>query len=81
MMIEVGAFSAKTHFSEILKRVEQGESFCITNRGKKIAVLSSFEDKHKQKIKIAYGQLQALRRKHPVGSTKEVIAWKNEGRK
>ena len=81
MMIEVGAFSAKTHFSELLKRVEHGESFCITNRGKKIAVLSSFDDKSKQKAKSAFGQLQELRKRHPIGSVKEIIAWKNEGRK
>jgi len=80
-MIEVGAFSAKTHFSELLKRVEHGESFCITNRGKKVAVLFSFENKQKMKTKTAYEQLRALCQKHPVGSAKEVIAWKDEGRR
>jgi prevent-host-death family protein len=80
-MIEMGAFFAKTHFSEILKRVTEGESFCITNRGKKIAVLISFEDKSKQKAKYAYGNLQKLRKKYPIGSVKEILTWKNEDRK
>ncbi len=36
-MREVGAFEAKSHFSELLARAEAGESVLITRRGKPVA--------------------------------------------
>lgn len=38
-MATVGAFEAKTHFAQILQRVERGEEITITRRGKAIARL------------------------------------------
>jgi prevent-host-death family protein len=35
----IGAFDAKTHLSELLQRVADGESFVITRRGSPIARL------------------------------------------
>jgi len=37
MLEEIGSYEAKTKLPEILRRVEAGESFTITNRGKPIA--------------------------------------------
>jgi len=39
-MKTIGAFDAKTHLSELLKKVAHGESFLITKRGKPVAALS-----------------------------------------
>ena len=36
---EIGAFDAKTKLSEILRKVEQGERFTITLRGRPVANL------------------------------------------
>ena len=33
----VGAFEAKTHFSELLERAENGEETIVTRRGKPVA--------------------------------------------
>lgn len=38
-METVGAFEAKTHLSDLLERVEQGEAFTITRHGKPVAKL------------------------------------------
>ena len=35
----IGAFEAKTHFSQLLERVHQGTVFIVTRRGKPIAQL------------------------------------------
>jgi prevent-host-death family protein len=35
----VGSFEAKTHLPELLRRVEQGESFVITKHGNPVARL------------------------------------------
>jgi prevent-host-death family protein len=40
MQNEIGAYDAKTKLPEILRRVESGEAFTITNRGKPIADLT-----------------------------------------
>jgi len=37
--IEVGAFEAKTHFSQLLDEVEEGTIVKISRRGKPVAVL------------------------------------------
>jgi prevent-host-death family protein len=34
---EIGAFDAKTRLSEILRKVDQGERFTITVRGRAVA--------------------------------------------
>ncbi len=39
-MQKVGAFDAKTHFSELLSRVQRGESISITRRGVPVAILA-----------------------------------------
>jgi prevent-host-death family protein len=40
MPTEIGSFEAKTRFSEILRKVELGESFTVTRRGKVIAEIA-----------------------------------------
>ena len=37
MLEEFGSYDAKTRLPEILRRVEAGEAFTITNRGKPVA--------------------------------------------
>ncbi len=43
-MIKIGSFDAKTHFSELLKKVQTGEEILITNRGKIVARLTHYEE-------------------------------------
>ncbi|MEW5894947.1 MAG: type II toxin-antitoxin system prevent-host-death family antitoxin [Candidatus Omnitrophota bacterium] len=45
MMIKIGSFEAKTHFSEILKKPANGEEILITNRGKIVAKLTAYQEK------------------------------------
>jgi len=80
-MTEIGVHEAKTHFSKILKRIEAGESFSITNRGKVVAVITRPEDAWQVKAQQAFGRLMELREKHPIGTVKEVVDWKNKGRR
>ncbi len=80
-MTEIGVHKAKTHLSRLLKRVENGESFSITNRGRVVAVMVPPHDISQVKTNDAYGQLIALREKSPIGTLDEVINWKNKDRK
>lgn len=45
-MTSIGAFEAKTHFSQLLERVERGEEIVITRRGKAVARLVPAAAKH-----------------------------------
>ncbi len=40
MATEIGAFEAKTKFSEILRKVSQGERFTVTLRGRVVAEIA-----------------------------------------
>ena len=80
-MTEIGVREAKTHLSRLLKRVENGESFSITNRGKVVAIVGPPCEVGQVKVNDAYSQLIELRAKFPIGTVREVIDWKNEGRR
>jgi prevent-host-death family protein len=47
----VGAFEAKTHFNELLKRVSKGETIRITLRGIPVAKLAPSEDGEPKDLK------------------------------
>jgi prevent-host-death family protein len=79
MLEEIGSYDAKTKLPEILRRVEAGESFTITNRGKPIAdVVPSRTGSH-LKAQAAIDNILATR-KHPV-SDKTLAELKTAGRK
>ena len=80
-MTEIGIHEAKTHFSKLLKRVEEGERFSVTNSGKVVAVMMPPHDIAPDKANDAYRQLIALRTKFPIGTVGEVTDWKNRGRR
>ena len=80
-MTEIAVNEAKTHLSNLLKRVENGESFSITNKGKVIAVVLPPNDIAKKDGREAYSRLKELINKYPIGTVQEVMNWKNEGRR
>lgn len=48
-MEQIGSFEARTHFSELLRRVMQGEEFVVTMRGKPVASLVSVAPQHRSR--------------------------------
>jgi prevent-host-death family protein len=61
MMIEVGAFEAKTHLSALLDKVSRGEEVLITRRGKAIARLVPAEQAGRSRVNAAIDELLTLR--------------------
>lgn len=79
MLEFIGSYDAKTKLPEILRRVEAGESFTITNRGKPIAdVIPSTSGTH-AKAQAAIENILAAR-KHPV-SDETLAELREVGRK
>jgi prevent-host-death family protein len=69
----VGAFEAKTKFSELLERVSRGEEITITRHDKPIARLVPFARSSRAQIREAFCQLQDIKgrsRLNPPGKEK-----------
>jgi len=91
MPTEIGSFEAKTKFSELLRKVEQGETFTITLRGRKIAELGKPQRITEEKAISARPEFseeereaayQRLRNPKISGvSGDEILEWIREGRK
>jgi prevent-host-death family protein len=76
----VGTFDAKTHLSELLERVADGESFVITRRGQPIARLVPATPTATQlSIDEIIAGARALRLKVQAGEA-EIRSWIDEGR-
>jgi len=58
----IGAFEAKTHFSQILEGAEQGDDFIVTKRGKPVAKIIPFNQETKMTFKEAVEQLKEFRK-------------------
>lgn len=59
----VGAFEAKTKFSELLERVRQGEEFTITRHDKPIARLVPAVRSSASDIQEAFGRMDEIHRR------------------
>jgi prevent-host-death family protein len=80
-MQTVGAFEAKTHFSQLLDRVEAGEEIIITRHGEPVAKLAPIKPVHDQRaIQVLIEEIKTTRKGRSLGgvSIKELV---NEGRK
>jgi prevent-host-death family protein len=79
MLEEIGSYDAKTKLPEILRRVEAGEAFTITNRGKPIADLIPSRAKSRLKAQAAINNL--LKMNKPTVSCEDLKAMREEGRR
>lgn len=82
-MDSIGAFDAKTHFSQLLLKVEQGESFIITKHGNEIAMLvpiSTFLEQPRV-LEDAIAAIRQLRKGVTLGKGLSIKELRDEGRK
>ncbi|MCL2212122.1 MAG: type II toxin-antitoxin system prevent-host-death family antitoxin [Treponema sp.] len=59
---QIGAFEAKTHFSQILEQVERGDDFIVTKRGKPVAKITPIEQEKPMTRKEAIEALREMRK-------------------
>jgi prevent-host-death family protein len=60
--MDIGAYEAKTHFSQLLERVEKGERITITKHGKAVAVLVPAEVARKRPVSEVIAEIRELRK-------------------
>jgi prevent-host-death family protein len=78
----VGAYKAKTHFSEIIADVEVGNDYIITKRGKPVAKIIPFADPEKTRQE-GIKSLREMAKKYFKGkplTIKEIKEMVEEGR-
>lgn len=79
-MATIGAYEAKTHFSELLERAAKGEEITITRRGETVAKLVPAKPRHSpEEVRAAMQRMDRERRGVTLGGLKikDLI---NEGR-
>jgi prevent-host-death family protein len=78
-MPQVGAYEAKTRFSQLLDRVAKGEEITITKHGVPVAVLAPVRRRSKKDIQATIAAIKAFRSRHRLDglSIREMI---EEGR-
>ena len=76
---EIGAFEAKTKLSEILRKVDKGERFTITVRGRAVADVVPTQARNQRAIDEAVEQLLAMPKISGV-SAETIKEWIEEGR-
>jgi prevent-host-death family protein len=59
---QIGAFEAKTHFSQIINEVERGADYVVTRRGKPVAKIIPFEQKPEMTFHEACDKLREMRK-------------------
>ena len=62
----IGAFEAKTKFSELLEHVSQGAEITITKHEKPVARLVPFEKPSRVELAELFRQMDEFRAKHPL---------------
>lgn len=77
---EIGAFDAKTRLSELLRKVDQGERFTITLRGRPVADIVPTKARNQRAIDEAVEGLLNLKRVEGI-SGDTILEWIREGRK
>lgn len=82
-MNKIGAFEAKTHFSQLLKQVEHGDTIVITRHGTPVAVIKPIHDdaeQHDQHTR-AKAAIKQMRQGVTLGAKLTVRDLINEGRR
>jgi len=80
-MKQVQASEAKAKLAELLDQVERGETVVITRHGRAIARLVSDAIARQADAARAMAEIEAARSDAPRVGKKEILAWRDEGRR
>ena len=80
-MQTIGMFKAKTHLPEVIRNVQKGQKYIVTNRNQEVAVIMSIEDYKKSFNQFPYEKLKDIFKSGPSVSVDEIISFRDAGRK
>jgi prevent-host-death family protein len=78
----VGAYEAKTKFSELIARAEKGESFVVTKNGRSVARIAPPVEFDREKVRKAIEAMRAFREGQgpPVSEEESLRNWEETKR-
>ena len=79
-MQTIGAFDAKTRFSELLRQVELGAVFEIERRGRPVACLTGLHPASTTRAAKSACRFLAKLRQNSSATAEEIADWKSHGR-
>lgn len=79
-MTNIGAYEAKAHLSEILKKVSKGERYLVTKHGTAIAQILPANTSSKIAVEEAIKQIKEIRKNNKLGGL-SIRELREEGRK
>ena len=80
-MDQIAASDAKARFSELLDKVEKGQTVVITRHGRPIARLVPDEDKRQKDVDDAIARIKARQKRASKITLKELLSSIHEGHK
>ena len=80
-MREIQASEAKIHLSQLLDKVEQGETLVITRHGRPIARIVPESDRHQEEVDRALAGIRELGKRTGRISANDLLSARDEGRK
>lgn len=80
MKIEIGAYEAKTKLPELLREVQAGKRFTITNRGKAVAELVPCQTQDREELPELIRKFLETKKKYPVRGPVNIKEWIDWGR-
>ena len=78
-MTSVGIYEAKTHFSELVARVQEGETIEITRHGKAVARLEPPLQQRRALDEVLTEMDEFRKGRH--ATVDEILEWRDEGRR
>ncbi len=80
-MKTIGTYEAKSHWSQLLKRVSRGEKVLITRRGRAIAMLVPYGRRQRDHVLKAIQAMKELRKGNVLGDDLTIRDLIEEGRR
>ena len=80
-MQTIGMFEAKTHLPEVIRNVQKGETYMLTNRNQEVAIIMSVSYYYRGSKESSYAKIKDIFKTNALGNHDEIMAMRDEGRK
>jgi prevent-host-death family protein len=80
-MQTIGMFEAKTHLPEVIRNVQKGETYMLTNRNQEVAIIMSVSEYYRSSKESSYEKIKSIFKTNTLGNSDEIVAMRDEGRK
>ena len=80
-MQTIGMFDAKTHLPEVIRNVQKGETYMLTNRNQEVAIIMSVSNYYRSSKESSYEKIKDIFKINTLGSSGEIRDMRDEGRK